>query len=362
MFLWEVTVNQQLIDTLKQVGKPSHDFRSADGSEVLVLPYGGRILGLFTPGSCENLYWTHPALESVPSATDFYAGQQWHNSGGDRTWLAPELDFFLPNYPQIDVYFQPRQLDPGDWRLSVETDSVRLVNRLAHRLSRSGEEVDLEITKTISSALDPLRHESGAQEMADVEYAGYTLRSTLRLTGAESVGPVGLWNLIQMPHGGDMLVATYFASQPRILFGDVNPQDVVVRDHVICYTMRASGEHKLGIRAVGTTGRIGYRYPVADGHWVLIVRNVFINPSGAYVDVPWSDPLDVGYALQACNVNSALGSFSELEYHAPAIGAGTGRVACEDISQTWAYRGSRTAIDRVVERLVTRCTERQAEG
>ena len=36
------------MDTLRQVGKPPHAYRSPDGSGVLVLPYGGRILGLFS--------------------------------------------------------------------------------------------------------------------------------------------------------------------------------------------------------------------------------------------------------------------------------------------------------------------------
>lgn len=346
-------MNQQVIDTLKHVGRPPHVYHSPDGSEVLVLPYGGRILGLFTPGGDENLYWTHPALESATSATEFYASKHWHNSGGDRTWLAPEVDFFFPNFPQTDVYFQPRQLDPGDWRITVEADAVRLVNRLTHRLSRSGESIDLEITKSISSAPNPLRHEPAWADLSAVEYAGYTLRSSLALMGEQSVGPVGLWNLIQMPHGGDLLVATYFASLPRIYFGDVSAQDLAVDSHLIRYTMRAVGEHKIGIRALATTGRIGYRYPVGDGRWVLIVRNVFVNPSGEYVDVPWGDTQDFGYVVQACNVNSALGSFSELEYHVPAIGSGTGRTRCEDFSQTWAFRGPRAAIDQIAGQLLT---------
>ncbi len=352
-------MNQHLIDTLRQVGKPPHMYRSPDGSEVLVLPYGGRVLGLFTPGSAENLFWTHPALGSAATAAEFYASDQWPNSGGDRTWLAPEVDFFLPAFPKLDLYQQPRRLDPGDWRITVEADAVRLVNRLTHRLSRSGAEVDLEITKSVSAALNPLRHEPVWRDMSDVQYAGYTLRSTLRLIGQPTAGPVGLWNLIQMPHGGDLLVATCCACPPRVFFGEVSPHDIAVTNHLIRYTMRAQGEHKLGIRAVAATGRIGYRYATADGRRALIVRNLFINPSGAYVDVPWHDPEDLGYALQACNVCSGLGRFSELEYHVPGIGGETGRVFCEDASQTWAYRGSQTAIDRIVSHLLTPETEGQ---
>jgi hypothetical protein len=348
-----VSVNQQLIDTLKGIDKPPHVYQGSDGTEVLVLPYGGRVLGVFSPDSGENFYWTHPALGSTSSATEFYASDQWHNSGGDRTWLAPEVDFFFPNFPKTDVYWQPRQLDPGDWRMTVEADAVRLVNRLTHRLSRSGANVELEIAKSVSSALNPLRHEPAWADLSDVQYAGYTLRTSLRLIGGQSVGPVGLWNLIQMPHGGDLLVPTYFASAPRVCFGDVSPRDVEVTDHLIRYAMRASGEHKIAIRALATTGRIGYRYLAADGRWALIVRNVFINPSGEYIDVPWGDAQDLGYAVQACNIHSALGSFSELEYHAPAIGPGTGRADCEDFSQTWAFRGRREVIDRIVGRLLT---------
>ena len=39
------------------------------------------------------------------TAAEFYAGDQWQNSGGDRTWLAPEVDFFFPNYPSFPIHF-----------------------------------------------------------------------------------------------------------------------------------------------------------------------------------------------------------------------------------------------------------------
>ncbi len=50
------------------------------------------------------------------------------------------------------------------------------------------------------------------------------------------------------------------------------------------------------------------------------------------------DPADLGYSTQACNVNSRLGQFSELEYHIPAIGGRTGRLHCDDAAQVWAFR------------------------
>ena len=353
-------MKQHLIDTLTAVAQSPHVCRCSDGTELLILPHGGRVLGLFSPGSDENFFWTHPALGATSTAAEFFAGDQWHNSGGDRTWLAPEVDVFFPNFPQTDVYWQPRQLDPGQWQMDVNADDVQLMNRLACRLSRSQLEIAMEIVKSAAAAPNPLRCEAQWSDLAEVEYAGYTLTTTLELVDrdARQRGPVGLWNLTQMPHGGDLLVPTHCPSLPRVLFGNVEPQDLNVEDGLVRYAMRASGEQKIAIRATAATGRVGYRYLARDGRSSLVVRNVFVNPSGVYVDVPWGDPHDFGYAVQACNIHSALGSFSELEYHVPAIGAGTGRVRCEDISQTWAFRGSREAIDRIVGCLLTPAASR----
>ena len=164
---------------------------------------------------------------------------------------------------------------------------------------------------------------------------------------------MGLWNLLQLPHGGDLLIPTHGRTQPRIYFGTIAHDDLIVGDHLVRYRMRAPGEQKIGIRAVAATGRLAYRHRTEDGQWELVIRNVFVNPSGAYVDVPWDGPAELGDALQACNVNSGLGRFSELEYHVPAIGPATGRSIVEDASQVWAYRGTREQIDEVTGALVT---------
>ncbi len=344
---------ETLVETLGQVGKPAHVYRSPDGTAVLLLPYGGRVLGLFAPQSGENFYWTHPALQTAATAREFYASSDWHNSGGERTWLAPELDFFFPDYPNRDRYWQPRQLDPGDYRLISDQRGRRLVNRLECVLSRTKTTVELEITKSISPALNPLRHEFQLK-LSGLAYAGYSQETTLTVLACrgDPQVQVGLWNLIQMPHGGELLVASCGRAFPAIVFGTVDGQDFAIGDHLACYRMRARGEQKISFRAVTVTGRIGYRYQTPDGSWSLVIRNVSINPSGQYVDVPWDAPDAFGYAVQACNIHSPLGEFSELEYHAPAISPGAGPDFCADVSQVWAFRGSREEINTVVRALL----------
>jgi hypothetical protein len=337
-----------LVETLSAAGKPAESLRNPDGSTVLVLPHGGRVIGLFAPGSDRNFYWTNSALGSVDSAKAFFASDEWQNTGGDRTWLAPEVDLFLPNYPSLDTYFQPRQLDPGKYEALREGGITKLVNRLTVDLARSKASVELLVTKSVGPAPNPLRYERGLS-LEGLEYAGYTQHTSLETTSEK--GRVGLWNLVQMPHGGDLLVPTYSRSEPKVYFGAIPPADIEVGDRLIRYRMRQNGEHKIGIRGVATCGRVGYLFEQA-GTWQLIVRNFAVNPSGEYVDCPWSEEGDLGYSTQACNINGALGQFSELEYHVPAIGEGTGRMRCDDESQVWAFRGSEEAIRSVARTLL----------
>lgn len=343
---------KNLIGVLKKAGKPTQVFESQDGTRVLILPYGGRVLGLFAPQSEENFYWTHPALESVGTTCAFYGSDQWHNSGGDRTWLAPEVDLFFPHFPKLDGYFQQPSLDPGNHRVVATRGGFKLVNRLTVNLSRARRNASLKITKSFGPAPNPLRHEREA-DLSGLEYAGYTQRTSLELVG-QSKGietRVGLWNLVQMPHGGDLLIPTYGRTEPIRIFGSIPEKDLTISDHLVRYRMRQKGEHKISLRAIATCGRVGYLYSKA-GKWCLIIRNFAVNPSGEYVDVPWNDANNCGFSTQACNVNSSLGHFSELEYHIPAVGHGTGRTRCDDETQVWAFRGSKTEISRVCGLLV----------
>ncbi len=347
---------KSLINTLKKVGKEPKVYKTSDGTRVLVLPHGGRVLGLFAPGSEENFYWTHAALKSTDSAREFYAGDQWHNSGGDRTWLAPEADLFFPKFPKLDSYFQPRELDPGCYTTVETKDGLRLVNRLTVKLSRSGKNLNLKITKGFGPAKNPLRYERDFN-LENVEYAGYTQYTSLELMGASrrTRDRVGLWNLIQMPHGGDLLIPTFGRAEPRHIFSTIDmipPRDLLVTNHLIRYRMRQKGEHKISVRAVSVCNRIGYLHRSGDG-WALTIRNFTVNPSGEYVDVPWTDTDDFGYAVQACNVDSKLGAFSELEYHIPAIGRNTGSTRCQDTAQVWAFRSGWEEIKSIANILLT---------
>ena len=348
---------QDLIATLKAVGKSTEIHQTEDGTRVLILPYGGRILGVFAPGSEENFLWTNSALDKGETAREYYASDDWQNSGGDRTWLAPEVDFFFPKYPNVDIagYWQPRSLDPGNYALAKTEHGVKLTNRLTVDAFKSKKRVQLEITKSVAAAPNPLRYDESIRVGA-VEYAGHTLVTSLKIAGSnpEDAPLVGLWSLTQMPHQGELFIPTYSRTEPHIYFGlvDTPPDELAMSDRLVRFKMRAAGEHKIGVRAAVTTGRIGYIYPAGNKH-ALIIRNFIVNPSGEYADVPWTELDDRGYSTQACSVNSKWGMFSEMEYHVPAIGGGTGLHQIEDRSQLWAFRGSREDIAKIARALLS---------
>jgi L-rhamnose-H+ transport protein len=91
------------------------------------------------------------------------------------------------------------------------------------------------------------------------------------------------------------------------------------------------------------SARIGYLYR-QGGCWSLAIRNFHVNPSGNYRDVPQQKDGGAGFAVELVNVNSALRSFAEAEYHSTASESAEEVQGCRDLSQVRAFRGQESAI------------------
>ena len=89
-------MKSDLISTLAAVKYPLIELAAQDGS-LLILPHGARVLGLFN-SSGDNFFWVNPTLTNVSRANAFVSSASWKNSGGDRTWVSPEADFFIKNF------------------------------------------------------------------------------------------------------------------------------------------------------------------------------------------------------------------------------------------------------------------------
>ncbi|MBM3243033.1 hypothetical protein FJZ31_42790 [Candidatus Poribacteria bacterium] len=363
-------MKSDLISALAAAEHPLLELEAQDGS-LLILPYGARVLGLFG-SSGENFFWVNPALTATASAKAFFASTGWKNSGGDRTWVAPETDFFIKNIDDPwNTYEVPSSIDPGNYTVQKVEGQVKMINQARVVLHNLKKECAIELEKTIRMVVNPLHHEEEAKKLlGQLEYIGYEQVTTLRLIspplptpgpsypplplqGGEGRGVrLGMWNLIQLPAGGHIIIPTVKESYPQDYFEKTGPSHLRVTPRFIHFLLDANERHKIGVKAISTIGRVGYLRPIEEGIMTLVVRNVLLNPSGEYVDTPWDNRSDLGYAIQCYNDDGHLGKFGEMEYHAPAIGEGTGMTTYQDRSQVWAFWGKEQSVNEVCQYLL----------
>jgi hypothetical protein len=243
----------------------------------------------------------------------------------------------------------------SDYAVEHTGGGCQLSREMKLHLARPDIDVHLKLAKWFGPAPNPLRYERDmASALGSVQYAGYTQRVELQsLDGPlDPKATVGIWNLAQFPRGGELLVPLYSPVVLQKCFGDVPADRVTREDHLLRVKADFPGSHKIAVKAVSLCGRAGYVYGRGD-RWSLVVRNFFVKPSGEYIDRQRHDPDDLGYAFQMCRVDEVeFGSFLEMEYHAPALGALPNPTRSEDVSQIWAFRGTPEAIGAIAMKLL----------
>ena len=348
-------VLKKLTQTIQAAGKELELLETPDGTRMLMFPYGARVLGLFSADNQDSFFWNNPRLEQNATAQSLLTSDGWHNTGGDRTWIAPEWDTFFPD-ANSNAYLQPRKLDMSDYDMERTNGGIQFSRQMTLHLARSNRDVSLRLTKWFGPADNPLRHERDmAAVNAAVEYAGYTQRVTMQCLD-ELADPQG---------GRRHLEPRATSARRRNARAALQPHDAaeVLRRH-------SGGSHDdRGPRAADQGRFQRFAQNRAEGgcdsaaapamstnrgnRYSLVIRNFFVNPSGQYIDVQRHDPDDYGYAFQMCRVDEPqYGSFCELEYHAPALGALPDPARSEDTSQLWAFRGDREAIDAIAQKLL----------
>jgi hypothetical protein len=183
-----------------------------------------------------------------------------------------------------------------------------------------------------------------------VEYVGYHQKSELRLlSGGVSDLRIGIWHLAQVPAVGEIFIPLTVTANPRVYFGPENADGLKVDAGLVRLKVDASKYYKIGIKAAYSIGRSAFARQDTDGAWTLLVRNFGVDPSSDYVDYPAEDFNDRGYALQCFTDDGSLGSFGEVEHHAPGIGNGAGVSVRADECDTWGFRGEKKTIERIGE-------------
>ncbi len=343
-----------LSKNLEIAGYPLIELKGKECGSVFILPYGGRVLGIFTASS-KNFFWVNPQLVEADKTENFFKSSIWKNSGGDRTWVSPEIDLFIKNPDDAqNTYEVPGSIDPGNYLVTGKGREVQMKNQAEVMVHRLKKRCKIELSKTIRTIQNPLRYETGFNFISGkVEFIGYEQETTLEIIGhLDKDIQLGIWNLIQVPAGGEIIIPTLFKSPPRDYFERTGPKRLKVEPNSIRFIIDARSRHKIGVKATAVLGRMGYLSSLDNDEMALVVRNFPVNPSGNYIDVPWDDLSDSGYAVQCYNDDGKLGDFGELEYHSPAIGGSNGKNKCMDRSQVWAFKGNKERIKEILKVLI----------
>jgi hypothetical protein len=344
--------NTEIAAVLKRHGFTAIELPGSNGGSILVSNAGARVLRLTGPFG-HDFFWLNNALVDG-SHQDLFTSLGWLNLGGDRTWIAPESDTFVGdlNNPW-ETYNVPNSIDPGQYGIREFGGAVHLASDLSLTNHRLGVTADLSMEKTVSATPHPFRYSADFSHIKSVEYVGYDQVTTLSLLS--EVTPdlrFGLWHLAQVRATGEILVPVTDTSRPHVYFGPAQSAQIKTEPGLVRFGVANVTPLKIGLKALSVKGRTGYLKEEMDGQWSLIVRNFSVNPSAEYVDTPWDNPNDRGYAVQCYSDDGSLGDFGEMEYHTPGIGDGTGITSYTDRSQLWGFRGDRTIIEEIAERLL----------
>lgn len=313
---------------------------------LLVTERGARVLGIFFEDLGENLLWTPGAMADVDSARQYVQAGEW-NLGGDRCWIAPELELHFkdPKNPSHDNYAVPTAIDNGRYGIRTESATGVVLHNAGEATNLlSGKPFGFEINRRICLCRPPMNTEG-------VHYVGYELASDLTIRAADRPDvQYGLWQLMQIPPGGQIYIPV--RGQPEMLdyFQTNVAGHCTSQDGAIVFPVTGQAQHKLGLRAADVSGLMGYYRPV-NGQATLIVRQAAVFSGGQYADYPASDPKRRDIALQFYNDGGDIGGFGEMEYHSTAAMVAN-FFHTRDISRTWCFAGPADKVQAIARDLL----------
>jgi len=349
---------KQITARLKENHLPYGILALQNGASVVISQYGGRIFGPFLPPDLmeggESVLWVNGVFSRPETFQQFLESGDW-NLGGDRIWIAPELQYHVrdradfwgtshiprPVDPGTYTLDQPR---PGEWRLAQDVELE------AYNLATGTKALHIE--RLIHQVEDPLRNLSNYRELTDgVLFVGYEQVICLSERDHDDL-MTEVWSLVQINSGGLLLIP----ASRRVAYSDYyQPIDAslqtIAQDHV---RLKITGDrqYKVGYKAAQVFGRIGYYNDFDNDQACLIVRNFFNNPSAPYAEEPADAPGVRGHSIHVYNDNGGLGGFGELECNGQTIGGETGRSSSTDQLVLWLYVGAPQQVKEIALNLL----------
>lgn len=256
-----------------------------------------------------------------------YSGD-W-NVGGDRIWVAPEVDFNWTTLEEVDFqkYIIQESMDPGSWEIEKEGDNYCRIQQnvtMKHLNHDSVSKLQLSRQVTGLEGFDKSYFESALAYRTDNE---------LTLFEQSADRKIGMWYLLQVPAGGKMYIAGRGGITFRDYFTPIPSELWENQNNIMCFDITGKNQYKLGISAGHLVGRQAYVRQV-EGKFLVIYRQFFPQALADYCDVPMDDLAGPGDAVQIYCDDGSFGGFGEMEYHSPCIKSSDGNDSLNDTSFT----------------------------
>ncbi len=318
--------------------------------KLLVLERGGRVFGPFI-GESKGVFWANNIWNDTESFRTFLHKHEW-NTGGDRIWIGPEIQFHIQNRQDVAHSEQiPSSTDPGSYRLRVDNDKavLRQKNRLkAYNIAQGT--IALGIEKTIRPAANPLRKRADAEKLLDeVEYCGYTQKVTLKIRHGGKVSAEA-WNITQVDPPGDILIPVTDAAEYIDFYDPID--DNHLQNGTDVTRLKATGDcrYKVGLKAAQVQGDILY-FGEQDGKPYLYVKRFFSNPSADHAEESAALLGENGFSTYVYNDDGRIGGFSELECNLQPVGGTARRLQSCDVICNWFFFGETEKLDKIMKAL-----------
>jgi len=320
-------------------------------ARLVITRYGGRIIGPFFGEDQECPLWLSPSFSEPNELAALLRRRAW-NIGGDRIWVAPELQYNVRDRARfLQSYDLQQAVDPGTYTLANGCELEQEMRLLAYDHQDRGK--SLHAVRRIRRIDDPLRTLAGYEAISgDLRFAGYEHEITLTDRAPDDL-PSQAWNITQVPPGGVAIVPTVPGLEYADHHAPADAEHLEVSDH--CLKARIKGDNcmfKIELKAAHHFGRCGYFRVLAPDQAFLMVKLFFNNPSEPYVMEAPDRPGVRGYSIDIYHDDGGLGGFGETECHGRPIGGESSRAASTDQFVNWFYAGREAAVRKAAFHLL----------
>jgi len=316
-------------------------------ARIMVLERGGRVFGPFF-GDGDGILWASSAWRNPEEFRRLLADGEW-NVGGDRVWIAPEVQFHIQDRTNPENSMRiPTAVDPGTYRMESLPDVCVLAQCMALRAYNLADGMaELHLQKSVRPVANPLRALSGCAElMGGVDYCGYSQELMLRSLKDNAISAEA-WNITQIEPSGEILIPATQKAEYADYYEPVDAEHMQLSDQAV--RLKASGErrYKVGLKAAHVKGELVY-ISEAGGIAYLYIKRFFNNPSAPYAEESASLPGVSGFSTHVYNDDGKIGGFAELECNLQPVSGSGERRSSTDTVCNWFFVGQLQQLKRVL--------------